>query len=884
MIDIRRSSAPLTVLRIVLLALAYAISGKLSLMLAIPPGFVTGLFLPMGIALGAVLLWGLPLLAGVFIGSTLLNVWTALVPNQSLSFTAVVIAMEIAVSSSLAVLAGALLIRHFVGFPDKLTDEKKIFAFFILGGPAATSISASCGVLVLYFNQLIHFNQLLFTWWTWWIGDAIGVLIATPLMCVFFAEPQHFWRSRRFTVGVPIVVSSVMVLVIFIMASSNEQKKLEDHFKQQATLITGSIESSFAAVAYSLSTLRGLFIASDEVTREEFTAYVRFVMPQIKGVSGFSWNQYVKHEQRQQYEQQMREQGFENFHIQESGPDGSFHIAPEREDYIVITYIEPWLANMPIIGINAAADSMRLATQIRARDTGQLSMTGPLQLFRDKNYIPGVIVFYPVYKAGHEVETAKDRQAALMGFATAIVRIRDLIPPAMAAFDAADFELKVFDITDTSVMREFYSAGNASASAYGRSMEVKNDLLIGGRVLAVSIFPTEKFLLEHRSLQSWFVLAGGLLFCSFLGGFLLLITGRTQHVRDLVEQRTKELAAILENAVESILVVDHSGRIQKANPAAEQLFGCKLSQYHAEVGDLVPSLHQYFSQDGYLLEAISWTETVGIRNDGSELPIELSLSPVVLSDRKFFTVIVHDATAKRKVDRLKNEFISTVSHELRTPLTSIRGALGIVLSGDLGQLEARSKDLLVIANNNADRLTRLVNDILDIDKLEFGNAQLNNQQIAIAPLLEQAVLQNQGYGARYGVELILEAIGDSLRRLTVKLDPDRFIQVMSNLLSNAIKYSHLGGVVKVKLEQDGPLIRVSVIDRGQGIPASFRQQIFRKFAQVDSSDTRRRDGTGLGLSITKAIVERFGGQIDYHSIEGEGTTFYFTLPIQEVTR
>jgi signal transduction histidine kinase len=299
------------------------------------------------------------------------------------------------------------------------------------------------------------------------------------------------------------------------------------------------------------------------------------------------------------------------------------------------------------------------------------------------------------------------------------------------------------------------------------------------------------------------------------------------------------------------------------------------------MGSLVPSLKQFFVYEGKSLDTISWRESVGVRSDGSELPIDLSLSPVALQERKFFTIIIHDATAKRKVDRLKNEFISTVSHELRTPLTSIKGALGIVLSGDLGELEGRSKDLLVIANNNADRLTRLVNDILDIDKLEFGSMQLNNQRMVIYQLLQQSVLQNQGYGSRYGVELVLDDVDGSVGSLCVNLDVDRFLQVMSNLLSNAIKYSHLGSQVRVNLQRAGSFVRISVIDQGQGIPESFRQHIFRKFAQADSSDTRKRDGTGLGLSITKAIVERLGGKIDYDSIEGEGATFYFTLPIAE---
>lgn len=882
MIDRRRSSATVWILRIFWLTLAYVIAGRISLLLAIPPGFVTGLFLPLGIALGAVLIWGAPMLWGVLLGSTLLNISVSLSAGQPISLAVIMVAAEIALGSSMASLVGAWLIRHYIGFPDKLTDERRIFAFFILGGPIATSLSASCGALVLYLNGIIHFKQIFFTWWTWWIGDAIGVLIATPLMCVFFAAPRHFWHNRRYTVGAPIIVSSLVVVTVFVLASNNEQKKLEDHFKQQAELITTAVEGSLSSLAYSLATLRGLFIASDRVTRTEFGAYIKHVIPGTKGVAGVSWNQYVHHEERDNFEQEMQAQWYNHFHIKEKLPDGSYQPAPVRKDYTVITFIEPWLENQALLGIDVGVEPVRAAAMERARDTGNLAMTAPLRLLHDVHFTPGVIVFHPVYKNADNLSTAAERQLALTGYATAIVRINELIPPALSSFATTDFEIHITDITDTANSSLFFTSLSENISVYARTLEITREISFGGRRLLVSIIPSEIFLLEHRSLQSWFVLAGGLLFCSFLGGFLLLITGRAQHVRDLVEQRTKELAAILEHAMESILVVDEQGKITKANPAAAHLFGYKFDPLQVlKVGELIPSLQKLFAPDGEDLKSISWRESMGIRSDGTELPIELSVSPVELQERKFFTVMVHDATAKRRVDRLKNEFISTVSHELRTPLTSIKGALGIALSGDLGELEARIKDLLMIANNNADRLSRLVNDILDIDKLEFGNVQLNNRRVMICPLLQQSIAQNQGYGTRYGVELSFDDVDESLRELRVNLDTDRFLQVMSNLLSNAIKYSHLGGKVRVRLEREEHQCRISVIDEGQGIPPAFRQYIFNKFAQVDSSDTRRRDGTGLGLSITKAIVERLGGKIDYHSVEGEGTTFFFTVPFLE---
>jgi PAS domain S-box-containing protein len=880
MIELPRPSTKLLLLRIFFLALAYVVAGRLSLLLAIPPGFVSGLFLPMGIALGAVLIWGYPVAIGIFLGSTLLNISVS--PAELITFPVLLVAAEIACGSTLASIVGAWLIRKFVGFPNSLTDERDIFAFFALGGPVATSLSATVGVLTLYFNGIIPFKHMLYSWWTWWIGDAIGVLIATPLVCVLFAEPRHFWRDRRMTVGAPLIVSSLIVVAVFVMASNNEQKKLNDQFKQQANMVGGAVDAGLSSVIYTLATLRGLFVASEQVTRAEFSSYIAQVIVEKHGVSGFSWNKRVLHSERAAFEASMHAEGILDFYIKEKDSTGAFISAPERAEYIAITYVEPWQENAMILGFNAASEPDREKALGRARDTGHFAMTQPLQLLQDEKMSPAIVVYYPVYKPMQLIDTVAERRASLVGYAVAIIRTDNLINAALAPLSSGDYHLNIVDITAPENPMAFYHRGDPDIPAYAHGLVLHQEIFVGGRHLLVSVSPTEKYLTEHISLQSWFVLAGGLLFCSLLGGFLLLISGRTQHISNLVEQRTKELAAILEHAVESILVVDERGLIQKANPAAAQLFKYRLIQFsNLDIADLVPGLRNIFNAQGDDLTTSHLRETFGRCSDNSDVEIELSISPVAIHERKFFTLIIHDATAKRKVDRLKSEFISTVSHELRTPLTSIKGALSIVLSDSLGDTPPKIKDLLVIAASNADRLARLVNDILDVDKLEFGKVQLNMKPWAIYPLLRESIEQNRGYGERYGVALQLEPPDSLVERAEVNLDADRFLQVMANLLSNAIKFSYLDGMVRVQLALDGQTLRVSVIDEGQGIADDFRQRIFQKFAQADSSDTRRRDGTGLGLSITKVIIERMGGKIDYHSVLGKGATFYFTLPLAE---
>jgi signal transduction histidine kinase len=229
----------------------------------------------------------------------------------------------------------------------------------------------------------------------------------------------------------------------------------------------------------------------------------------------------------------------------------------------------------------------------------------------------------------------------------------------------------------------------------------------------------------------------------------------------------------------------------------------------------------------------------------------------------------------KKAEQTKDEFISVVSHELRTPLTSIRGSLGLVIGGVAGELPDDARELVSIALRNTRRLTLLINDILDVQKIESGTMVFEMRRQALVPLVQQALEANRGYADELGVRLRLT---DESCDAAVNVDAERFMQVMANLLSNAIKFSPRGHEVEVTMQANGRTVRTAITDHGTGIPEAFRKRIFRKFSQVDTSDRRTKGGTGLGLYISKAIVDRMDGTIGYDSAPGEKTTFYFDLP------
>ena len=250
---------------------------------------------------------------------------------------------------------------------------------------------------------------------------------------------------------------------------------------------------------------------------------------------------------------------------------------------------------------------------------------------------------------------------------------------------------------------------------------------------------------------------------------------------------------------------------------------------------------------------------------------------VVVSDLEEVLVIIRDITDRKKMERLKNEFVSMVSHELRTPLTSVKGSLGLIMGGAVGQVSPPVKSLVDIALKNSERLILIINDILDIEKIESGKMDFKMQNLDLLALVNQSIVSNQGYAEQFKISYVFD---HQCTDIQVHGDNDRLNQVLLNLLSNAAKFSPPESTVKIHIKTPrSGWVRVSVQDQGPGIPESFRSRIFQKFAQADSSDTRKKGGTGLGLSISKAIVERHQGHIGFDCPESGGTTFYFELPL-----
>jgi len=676
--------------------------------------------------------------------------------------------------------------------------------------------------------------------------------------------------------------SLTLVLAAYFLARSDAEAEARRQFEVQVAELVAAIRGRALDYEQVLRGAAGLFAASESVERAEWDAYVDALRIETvyPGMRALGYAPFLRQDQRNAVERQAQQDGVAGFTV---APPGV------REAYVPVLYLRPLdAANRRSLGRDLYAEPSRREALERARDTGTAAITRALAAGRslDGGDSRGPPMYLAVYRNGARTESVAERRAALGGFVFVPFRYADLAAGMSGISPGLDVRLA--DVTEGAEPIELAHGTAADARhpnpRFMRSVEFR----IAQRVWQLEATSLPALEAEISSSRPALVLTSGLAITALLLLVLWSLATTRERARELAQHMTVALRASEERlqlalASSRLALFDwdvDSGLVQLSAEWGAMLGGERaptlspiqklqrldhpddLAEVRAKVGALLRGEaedcryeHRVRRLDGSWL----WIETVARANerhaDGRAMRITGANS---------------DIEERKAVERMKSEFIATVNHELRTPLTSMIGSLGLVREGSAGALPPDAQKFVDIAYANSERLADLVNDILDMERIDAGRMEMQIEQVEPGALLARAVELNAPYAERLGARLVL-APGAAP---PVRADPDRLMQVLTNLISNAAKHSPPGAAVTLAAVAAGAALRISVSDEGPGIAPEFRARLFGKFEQAD----RAHGGTGLGLAISKALVERMNGRIGCDSEPGRGTTFWVELP------
>ncbi|PNG13169.1 hybrid sensor histidine kinase/response regulator [Stutzerimonas stutzeri] len=718
-----------------------------------------------------------------------------------------------------------------------------------------------------------------------------GTAIQAPLHKVrqlFHWRNSVAWLVLAFTLLVQLAILQHLTL--------KEERAANQQFDFLVKTTTEAIDKRMIDHEQILLGAAGLFDVNDEVSRTQWRAYnARLRLSEnYPGIQGVGFAEAVRPAEWAAHIQRVRDEGFADYDVR-----------PSRENarlYTPIVYLEPFSGrNLAAFGYDMFAEPVRRHAMLQAAKSGQTHITGKVTLRQETHGATqaGILMYVPLYRPDEPAGTAEQRLQALRGFVYSPYRIDDLMHGILGAA-GPNLSLHIYaGAEEDPEGLIFASRQQPRAEPAKYSQVVQLDLYGQTWTLRLESLPEFEAFFEA---SNWLVIglgAGLSLLLFVLTSSLSLRHNRaealarqmTEHIREnkrALQLSEERLSLALKGSNDGLWDLHLDAGSFYASPRAWHMLGYRPGELHSDLKLwerlLVPEdLTQAKAQLAQtMLSAVDHftTELRFLHKTGKVIPV--LIRGYIQRDRDGQPLRISgtsmDLTEHKRIEQMKDQFVSTVSHELRTPLTSISGALGLVTGGALGDVPPAMQQMLEIAHRNSLRLGYLINDLLDMEKIAAGKMTFDMREHALRRLLDEAIASNQSFAAHFNVSCVLR----DPPNVNVWVDGLRLQQVLTNFLSNAIKYTPEGGEVSLHCSLPGTgHVRINVTDQGPGIPASFRSRVFEKFAQADASDSRQKGGTGLGLAITKEFIERMGGRVGFETSETHGTTFWCELPILE---
>jgi signal transduction histidine kinase/CheY-like chemotaxis protein len=504
-----------------LLTVGYVGSGKLALLLAVSPGYASPIFPPAGIAVAAMLMGGPATLPWTFLGSFVLNLWTASSLGHGSAGSWWAAAVVIAAASTLQAASGGAVLRRAVGYPAPLDNGRDLWRFLLLL-PISCLTSATLSLGGLWALGVVLPTDLVTSWISWWIGDTVGVLVVLPLMLIIAGEPRPLWRSRAGPVALPIVLFFALFIAIFVRVSAWEHDEALLEFRLLSQETVDKIHAGLAQQEIFLEQLERSFSRPAALSRADFQHLAEKLLERFPTIQAVKWAPQIDFSNRAAFEE-AQHADLPGFEIREIGGSGQRRRAAERDRYYPVTYVEPLRGNEHIVGFDLFSEAGRRTAINETINTRRVTATPPIRLVRENGDQPGILLIFAV-----------DGGPSGAGVVSVALRMGTFVT-GIAAQVGSILSIRLVDLGQDGVLYSGFSPLASGAASY------EDTFAFGGRHYRIETVPTASYLAKHRGWQSWAVLVAGAVSTGLLGALLLLSTGYTRRVQTLVDERTRDL-------------------------------------------------------------------------------------------------------------------------------------------------------------------------------------------------------------------------------------------------------------------------------------------------------------------------------------------------------
>jgi PAS domain S-box-containing protein len=889
-------------------ALAYGTVGWLAVQLATPPSPASAMYPSAGIALVAALVYGRWALAGVVLGSFTVNLVLAIERGPVLPgdwATVVLLGLGAALQAAI----GRVLIRRWVSQPLTLTEPVDMLRFFLLGGPLACTVSASVATAVLLWGGVLTTADAASNWWTWWIGDTLGVLIGAPIALTLVGQPRAAWGPRRSVVALPMLLASGLLATATAWVAQAHDERMRVTFEHDAQTLADSLDARLQQPQMALLALHGVYDTQPSLEPAELRKVAQAWLQAQPFLKALGYSERVARPDVPAFEARVRAEGPVADYAVFDRPEGGPSPGPE---VVAIRQIEPLAPNRGALGVNALSIPAARAAVEQALVTGRDAATAGFRLTQSPGDETGIALYRLLYRG--ETQDEPSRRQAFRGLVFVTLRLDALVTDILTARPAYLDWCLIDPVPGAERMRLAGPPGCEAAAVTG-PLSMRRSLSIGGRDMVLRVSSQRARVPGVAEGGGWLFSVIGLLATSLLGALLLVVSGREQRIQTAVAARTRDLRragqALRESRERLRNIVDHvpigvvytdlEGRVMQANPRLLAMMGLQA------LPDDPTLLTDWAHPDdraalGEELRRLSTGQTEVVRRQmqlvtegGEARQVQLGLSTLhdeqdqprrlvgVVEDIGEHLLLQATERARQQAEAAslaKSEFLGRMSHELRTPLNAVLGFAQLLSRDSAHPLEPHHQRWADQIQDAGWHLLNMINDTLDLSMIESGSVKLHPQVLSPEALL-QATLPLLALPAETH-QVQLHPLRVQAPKLRLTGDETRVKQILTNLLSNAVKYNVPGGEVEATVRQgtDGA-VEIVVRDTGLGLTPSQQEGLFQPFNRLgrESSGT---EGTGIGLVISRRLAELMGGRLFVQSsTPGKGSTFVLSLPRAE---